>query len=108
MALKEVSNPSGVIHHSDRGSQYCCHEFIKELHKHGMVSSMTDENHCYQNAVAERLNGILKDEFYLDIGFSNVVLAEKATKSAIHIYNTIRPHESLRLNTPEFAYREAA
>jgi putative transposase len=50
------------MHHSDRGTQYCCSEYIKILQSHGALISMTQENHCYENAQAERLNGILKQE----------------------------------------------
>src|SRR5437868_6731360 len=59
MALKGIKNPAGTIHHSDRGCQYCCHEFLAELDAEGLLSSMTADSHCYENAVAERVNGIL-------------------------------------------------
>jgi transposase InsO family protein len=60
-ALKQCHNPAGVIHHSDRGIRYCSSEYTKILLKHRMVISMTEENHCYENALAERVNGILKN-----------------------------------------------
>lgn len=85
MALKEVKDPKEIIHHSDRGCQYCCHEFIKYLRQQGMISSMTDENHCYQNAVAERVNGILKDEFFLDSVFPDLRSMQRAVKQQICI-----------------------
>ena len=62
---------------------------------------MTEEKHCYENAMAERVNGILKDEFYLDQCFSSTELARKATKNAIHIYNNKRLHLSLGYKTPK-------
>jgi len=100
-ARRNVSSSKGIIHHSDRGSQYCCHEFINELHSHGMRSSMTDENHCAQNALAERVNGILKQEFYLDCRFPSLPSLRKAVRGAIDIYNNKRLHWSLNLKTPE-------
>ena len=57
---------AGLIHHSDRGVQYCSHMYVNELKRKGIKISMTEEKHCYENAIAERVNGILKDEFYLD------------------------------------------
>ena len=62
--------------------------------------SMTEENHCYENAVAERVNGILKDEFYLDQCFFDTEKAKLATKSAIKLYNNKRLHLSLGYKTP--------
>jgi transposase InsO family protein len=100
MTLKQCPNPMNVIHHSDRGIQYCCKKYIKLLKKHKMVISMTEENHCYENAMAERVNGILKQEFLLDEQFNDRESALKATREAIHTYNTHRPHWSLDLSTP--------
>lgn len=108
MALAKIPNPTGIIHHSDRGCQYCCHEFLSFLKSHNMLSSMTDEAHCYQNAVAERVNGILKIDLNLDDIFENFKHALLATKKAIHVYNTIRTHWSLNLKTPKDFYALAA
>ena len=103
--LKEVQ---GVIHHSDRGCQYCCHEYLAMLKSHGMESSMTDADHCYQNAIAERINGILKDEFHLDAEFANVNHVQTAVQRAVEVYHTKRPHWSLDLRTPQEMYELAA
>ena len=65
---------------------------------------MTEENHCYENAVAERVNGILKDGFYLDQCFVNISHAKRASKNTIDIYNNKRLHLSLGLKTPEQVY----
>lgn len=100
MTLKQCSNPCDVIHHSDRGIQYCCKEYVKLLTNHKMIISMTEENHCYENAMAERVNGILKDEFLLDEEFADKASALKAVKEAIQTYNVLRPHWSLKLCTP--------
>jgi putative transposase len=107
-AQKAARPAAGLIHHSDRGSQYCSNEYVGELKKHKVEISMTEENHCYENAIAERVNGILKDEFYLDQCFYNIELARKACKSAIIIYNTKRLHLSLRYKTPEQVYKMKA
>ena len=69
---------------------------------------MTEENHCYENAIAERINGILKDEFYLDQTFDSVERAKKATKNAINLYNQIRLHLSLDYKTPNMVYKLTA
>ena len=69
---------------------------------------MTHENHCYENALAERVNGILKDEFYLDQTFMNVVHAKRAAKSAIKLYNEIRLHFSLDFKTPNYVHQYVA
>ncbi len=101
--------PSGVhpIHHSDRGSQYCCHEYVNRLHDNGLSISMTEENHCYENAVAERVNGILKDEFGLDYTFKTKAQAEAAFYQAVDIYNYRRPHLSLKYRFPADVHKQA-
>ena len=65
-AISQLSVGENPIHHSDRGSQYCCHAYVKRLKKRGLSVSMTEQNHCYENAMAERVNGILKQEYGLD------------------------------------------
>lgn len=107
-AIRLMGDVTGTIHHSDRGCQYCCHEFLKYLGEHKMLSSMTDESHCYQNAIAERVNGILKDEFNLDSIFGNFRELQLAVAKAIWVYNSKRTHWSLGLKTPEQVYKEAA
>jgi putative transposase len=102
------SGTQALIHHSDRGCQYCCHEYLDFLHSYGVISSMTDESHCYQNAIAERVNGILKGEFFLDQRFSSFDSALHAVHRAVRIYNTKRTHWSLGLQTPEEIYASAA
>lgn len=111
-ALKKAlwhSRPAAkLIHHSDRGVQYCSHMYVNELKKRGIKISMTEENHCYENAIAERVNGILKDEFYLDQCFFSTDHAKKATKNAIKIYNTKRLHLSLGYKTPNMVFKMTA
>ena len=101
MAIRQCPDPRVVIHHSDRGLQYCCPTYEKLLLSHGITISMTEENHCYENALAERVNGILKDEFLLAEDQINLTVAKKAVGEAITIYNTERLHWSLDLKTPE-------
>ena len=69
---------------------------------------MAEENHCYENAMVERVNGILKDVFYLDQTFTNVARAKKAAKNAIKLYNEIRLHLSLDYKTPNMVYLKTA
>jgi len=97
-----------LIHHSDRGIQYCSNVYSNELKRKKIDISMTEENHCYENALAERVNGILKDEFYLDQTFASVVQAKKAAKNAIKLYNSKRLHLSLDYKTPNYVHQYAA
>ena len=97
-----------LIHHSDRGIQYCSNVYTQILKKKKIDISMTEENHCYENAIAERVNGILKDEFYLDQTFDNEAHAKKAAKNAINLYNEVRLHLSLDYKTPNMVYLKTA
>jgi putative transposase len=108
MAVSKVSITAGMIHHSDRGCQYCCHEYLAFLKSYDIIPSMTDEAHCYQNAIAERVNGILKNDLNLDAVFANFCEAKTATDHAIRVYNTKRTHWSLDLQTPTQRYQQAA
>lgn len=103
-ALKLWDNTEPLIHHSDRGVQYCCKEYTGLLIKKGITISMTEENHCYENACAERVNGILKQEYGLDDTFKNEQQALRAVKEAILIYNSNRLHTSLGFKTPDSVY----
>lgn len=100
MAIDALPADRWPIHHSDRGSQYCCHEYVAVLRERDLPISMTEENHCYENAHAERVNGILKDEYNLDLKFRSRAQARKAITQAIISYNTGRPHGSLQLRKP--------
>jgi len=107
-ALWHTKPAAGLIHHSDRGVQYCSHMYVNELKRKGIDISMTEENHCYENAVAERVNGILKDEFYLDQCFFSTSHAKRATKNAIKLYNNKRLHLSLGYKTPNSVFQNVA
>jgi transposase InsO family protein len=100
MAVAALPVDRWPIHHSDRGSQYCCHEYVAVLNERGLPISMTEQNHCYENCYAERVNGILKSEYNLDAKFRSRAQARLAVQQAIRTYNHRRPHTSLQMRTP--------
>ena len=106
MAIRQSGNLTGLIHHSDRGVQYCSYEYTKLLKKNNIRISMTEQNHVYENALAERVNGILKDEFLLGETLQSYQVAQKMVKQAVNIYNYERPHMSIDYQKP--AKRHAA
>lgn len=106
-ATSESYRTQSVIHHSDRGLQYCSSVYQKALEYNGMVPSMTDGYDCYQNALAERVNGILKQEFLLYRCKTFIELKVLVAES-IAIYNQMRPHLSLGMKTPEEVHKKAA
>jgi transposase InsO family protein len=108
MALKGL--PTGVfpVHHSDRGCQYCSHRYVEKLKAHGLSISMTEEMHCYENARAERLNGILKQEYGLGSSFLSKKQALVAIDEAVFLYNSRRPHLALNYEPPETMHRRVA
>jgi len=108
MALRQLPADRYPIHHSDRGCQYCCHEYVELLTRRGLSISMTEEMHCYENAMAERVNGILKQEYELDATFRAKEHARKAFLQAVELYNNRRPHLSLNYRTPEEVHRRVA
>jgi transposase InsO family protein len=93
-------NVNNIIHHSDRGVQYCSDEYVKILEGNHLNISMTENGDPRENAIAERVNGILKDEFNLDKTFSNFREAELHVNLSIETYNNERPHLSLNNLTP--------
>lgn len=99
-ALRHIPEPKGVIHHSDRGVQYCCHSFLDEIGKWQLRSSMTDGDHCAQNALAECMNGILKREFLLGLRYPSFSSAAIAADEAVQAYNHFRLHGQLKGRTP--------
>lgn len=103
-ALEGLPAGKHPIHHSDRGCQYCCHEYVGLLKKAGMEVSMTEEMHCYENAQAERVIGILKGEYELDGTFRTKAEARKAGGEARRMYNEIRPHGALSYRVPSVVH----
>lgn len=104
MALKSRKSAGPLIHHSDRGVQYCSAEYQKIHQCHGIQCSMTDGYDCYQNALAERINGILKQE-YLTHKPKDIAEARKMVGEAVRLYNEQRPHLSLKYKTPDEVHR---
>lgn len=96
-----------LIHHSDRGIQYCSSEYQQVLQQHGIKPSMTNGYDCYQNALAERVNGILKGEF-LDVPCRTFAELDTVIGQSIEAYNQMRPHLSLGMKTPEQVHNEKA
>ena len=104
VALKGRQTRQRLVHHSDRGIQYCS-TLYQELHRrHGLTCSMTDGYDCYQNALAERVNGILKMEFLLDRP-SDLKEARRMVQESVQIYNEERLHLSLKMQTPDAVHR---
>jgi transposase InsO family protein len=103
-AVKELMDGMFPVHHSDRGCQYCSHVYTGRLREYGLEISMTEEMHCYENAKAERVNGILKQEYYLGGSFRTKQQAVAAVDEAVSLYNTRRPHLALKYQTPEAAH----
>lgn len=107
-AVKELPGDMYPLHHSDRGSQYCSHLYVNKLREYGLGISMTEEMHCYENALAERVNGILKQEYGLGSIFKTKQQAIDSVKQAVLFYNTRRPHTSLKYKTPNEVHKIAA
>lgn len=105
MAMKTLPAGATPIHHSDRGSQYRSKAYTQYLLDNGCSVSMTEVDHCAENAQAERVNGILKSEYYLDATFRNSEQATKAVETAIKAYNQWRPHYSLNYQVPEVVHQ---
>lgn len=100
MALRKLPAGSNAIHHSDRGCQYCSRAYIEKLNRKGLRVSMTEINHCYENSQAERLNGILKEEYGLGGRFLRKADALAAVSESVRLYNYRRPHQSLGYRFP--------
>ena len=106
-ALQELPAGSRPIHHSDQGSQYCCHEYVERLGERGLEVSMTELNHCAENALAERMNGILKQEYGLATEFGSKATAQAVVRQSIQLYNTRRPHGALGNRFPAQVHQAA-
>ena len=104
MALKNNRPEAGLIHHSDRGIQYCCLQYTSLLKKKGIAISMTENSDPYENAIAERVNGILKTEL-LQATYTDAHSAKRSVEKAISIYNQERPHMSIGMLTPNQAHK---
>ena len=108
MALKNNrSGTESLIHHSDRGLQYCSNEYQRVLEKHRLKCSMTQNSDPYENAVAERINGILKQEFSINKHDVETKLRRKIVDESIEIYNRMRPHFSNHYLTPNQMHKQS-
>ena len=105
MAIRQERINAPLIHHSDRGLQYCSAQYQQLLARHNITPSMTDGYDCYQNALAERINGIIKHEFLItkpmDIKQARIMIAE-----AVKLYNCRRPHLALNYQTPQLVHQQ--
>ena len=106
MALDQIKPQytCNLIHHSDRGVQYCCSDYVQRLKAYNIQISMSYHGDPYQNAIAERVNGILKTEFGLYKSFENIDKANEVVVNAVELYNNKRPHSSLNYLTPNQAH----
>jgi putative transposase len=108
MGLRQRSyKEKKLIHHSDRGFQYCCDDYQKVLSRKKVKCSMTESHDPYANAVAERVNGILKQEFLLEKYDVELPIMKELVKNSIEIYNKDRPHYSCHMKTPEQMHKQA-
>lgn len=106
MAINSRILKHKLIHHSDRGLQYCSKEYTNYLKQHNIAISMTQEYDPYENAIAERVNGILKEEFGLYEAFENHQALKLQVKQAIDLYNRVRIHMSINMLTPNQAHMQ--
>lgn len=104
LALRQRSTRHALVHHSDRGVQYCSAHYQRLHAQHGITCSMTDGYDCYQNALAERVNGILKHEL-LNQRPQDLAQARRMVREAVDIYNRERPHQALKYKTPDAVHR---
>lgn len=106
MALRHLpASHRSLIHHSDRGCQYCSEEYVEQLRRRGISISMTQHSDPRENAIAERVNGILKQELLQKV-YSSIKEARQGVKASIEIYNTERLHSSVNMLTPELASQQ--
>lgn len=107
MAIKQRCYPKEpLVHHSDRGLQYCSKEYVCLAESDKIKMSMTEKSDPYENALAERMNRTIKEEFCLDYTLKEKAQAIEAVKEAIQLYNNYRPHQSLSLETPDQVHQK--
>lgn len=107
MAIRQRKNRcEQTIHHSDRGLQYCSTEYVSLTSKNSIRLSMTENGDPYENALAERMNRTIKEEFGLDRTLKSKMLVNKLVEESILLYNHKRPHLALKMKTPEQIYQQ--
>lgn len=107
-ALPHIPHPARLLHHSDRGTQYCSTAYVTAVRQAQVTLSMTEEQHVYENAVADRVNGILKQECGLGQRLPSRAMARQMVAEAVAIYNRERLHLALDYRTPAEVYQAAA
>lgn len=106
VALKGLNvQASGLIHHSDRGSQYCSAKYVETLKKNNIQISMTENGDPLENAIAERLNGIIKGEYLVDYQVNSLAEAKRILEAVVHLYNEERPHSSINNMNPSAVHK---
>lgn len=106
MALETLDGEAdGLIHHSDRGVQYCCHKYVDTLIENQILISMTENGDPLENAIAERINGILKTEWLYQMTLKDQEHSNSEINRIINFYNTQRPHMSINMLTPDQAHK---
>jgi putative transposase len=106
MALEACTKkPIDLIHHSDRGNQYCSFQYVNELKKHTIKISMTESGDPLENALAERVNGIIKNEYLNHYKIESIEQATELLKDVVDRYNELRPHQSINMLTPQLVHR---
>ncbi len=107
MAISNMSDTKGCIHHSDRGIQYCSHEYTKYLIKNDIQISMTENGDPLENPIAERINRTIKEEFTNEkrLSFGSFLEATRKIPTFVNFYNEERPHRSIEMLTPSTAYK---
>jgi len=110
LRMAQSGLPAGAhpLHHSDRGSQYCSHLYVQQLAERELPVSMTEVDHCAENAHAERLNGILKQEYGLGSTFRSKAQGCATVTQSVHLYNTRRPHAALGNRIPSQVHKQEA
>lgn len=106
MAIENRKTFKDLIHHSDRGLQYCSGEYVELLERNGVKISMTEKSDPYENALAERMNRTIKEEFLVVEKFKNYQILQKTVEESIGIYNAERPHISCKMNYPEIVHQQ--
>lgn len=106
MAIKgRFYKHTGLIHHSDRGLQFCSYDYVNTAKSKGILMSMTEVYDPYENALAERMNRTIKEEFFLDGKLKTMLQAKNIVDEAIALYNSYRPHQALNLMTPDQVHK---
>nr|WP_291929413.1 IS3 family transposase [Chitinophaga sp.] len=106
MAIRGRLYDTDLIHHSDRGGQYCSKEYVQIATDNRIQMSMTENGDPYENALAERMNKTIKEEFFPDRPFKSKDLAIKTTAQAVALYNQYRPHLALKFKTPDHVHKQ--